>query len=269
MHKLNRQRGATIGRVIRTLAPASAIAALALTTATPALAHAGGGYHRHHHYRYPVALVAVTPGPGDTAGAGGAFNIDLALLARNSAGDDLLSAANGYHPGLNLPPAPTAAPGKPDPTAPGLVVTLSSTPAAAGGPAANLAGLFQENAVPAAIDRHTLVPASAEDQDRRADRSQRPHARCSGASQDWRTGRLCAAKELVWSRFGVGADFGPSGVSERSRHPAAGTANPAAHRSLWNRDGSLRFCCRDRLSSSPVRAHCPAESAAACQCCSA
>jgi len=30
---------------------------------------------------------------------------------------------------------------------PGLVVTLSTTPAAAGGPNANLAGLFQENAV--------------------------------------------------------------------------------------------------------------------------
>ena len=35
----------------------------------------------------------------------------------------------------------------PDPGAPGLVVTLSTTPAAAGGPNANLAGVFQLNAV--------------------------------------------------------------------------------------------------------------------------
>ena len=146
MHKAN-HRGATARRFIRALVPAAAAAALTLTAATPALARTGGGYHAHHHYRYPVALVAVTPGQGDTAGAGGVFNIDLAMLARNARGNDLLSAANGYQPGLNLPPAATSGPGKPDPDAPGLVVTLSTTPAAAGGPNANLAGLFQENGV--------------------------------------------------------------------------------------------------------------------------
>ena len=134
-------------RFIRAVAPAGAVAALALTAASPALAHTGAGFHRHHHYRDPVALVAVTPGQGDTAGAGGAFNIDLALLARNARGNELLSAANGYRQGLNLPPAATSAPGMPDPDVPGLVVTLSTTPAAIGGPHANLAGLFQENAV--------------------------------------------------------------------------------------------------------------------------
>jgi len=35
----------------------------------------------------------------------------------------------------------------PDPNAPGLVVTLSTTPRAAGGPNANLAGVFQLNSV--------------------------------------------------------------------------------------------------------------------------
>jgi hypothetical protein len=50
-------------------------------------------------------------------------------------------------PRLNLPPAATSGPGKPDPDAPGLVVTLSTTPAAAGAQNTNLAGLFQENAV--------------------------------------------------------------------------------------------------------------------------
>jgi hypothetical protein len=146
MHKHIPNGGGTVRRLIRLLAPIGGVAALTLTAATPAFAQTGG-YHRHHYYRYPVALVAVTPSPGDIAGAGGAFNVDLALLARNARGNELLSAANGYRPGLNLPPAATAAPGKPDPNAPGLVVTLSTTPQAAGGPNANLAGVFQENAV--------------------------------------------------------------------------------------------------------------------------
>ena len=124
-----------------------ASATLALAAASPALASGHGYYHRHAHYHHPIELVAVTPGPGDVAGRGGAFNIDLALLARDAQGNAELSAANGYQPGLNLPPAPTVGPGKPDPNVPGLVVTLSSTPAAAGGPNANLAGLFQLNAV--------------------------------------------------------------------------------------------------------------------------
>ena len=38
-------------------------------------------------------------------------------------------------------------PAMPDPNVPGLVVTLSTTPSAAGGPNANLAGVFQLNSV--------------------------------------------------------------------------------------------------------------------------
>ncbi|HUA45703.1 MAG TPA: hypothetical protein VMA77_10775 [Solirubrobacteraceae bacterium] len=137
-----------LGRFVRALALVGTVAALTLTAATPALARTHGRYRSRRQYGdYPVALVAITPQPGDVAGAGGAFNIDLALFARNSSGNDLLSAANGYIPGLNLPPAVSSGPGKPDPNVPGLVVTLSTTPAAAGGPNANLAGLFQENAV--------------------------------------------------------------------------------------------------------------------------
>ena len=124
-----------------------ATATLAVGAASPALAAGHGYYHRHAHYRHAIELVAVTPGPGDVAGRAGAFNIDLALLARDVQGNAELSAANGYQPGLNLPPATTAGPGKSDPNVPGLVVTLSTTPAAAGGPNANLAGLFQLNAV--------------------------------------------------------------------------------------------------------------------------
>jgi hypothetical protein len=149
MHNDNPNSAARpIRRLIRGLVPVGAAAALTLGAATPAFAHTGAPHHQHHHRpKAPVALVAVTPGPGDIAGAGGVFNIDLAMLARNTHGNGLLSAANGYRPGLNLPPAATSGPGQPDPNAPGLVVTLSTTPAAAGGPKANLAGLFQETAV--------------------------------------------------------------------------------------------------------------------------
>jgi predicted lipoprotein with Yx(FWY)xxD motif len=95
----------------------------------------------------PVLLHVITPGPGDVAGAGGAFNVDVAAQALNGRGNRLLSANNGYMPSLNLPGMPTFGPGKPDPGAPGLVVTLSTTPQPAGGPSANLAGVFQLNAV--------------------------------------------------------------------------------------------------------------------------
>jgi predicted lipoprotein with Yx(FWY)xxD motif len=95
----------------------------------------------------PVRVKMITPGPGDVAGAGGVFNIDLSLQARNAAGNQALSQDNGYIPFFNNVTAPTFGPGKIDPGAPGLVVTLSTTPAAAGGPQANLAGVFQLNAV--------------------------------------------------------------------------------------------------------------------------
>jgi hypothetical protein len=136
-------------RLTRAARGLTATAALALAGLTPAVALAGGSSHLiHHSFRGPaVKLVAITPQAGDTAGAGGAFNVDVALLAQNAKGNSELSAANGYQPGLNLPPATTFGPGMPDPDAPGLVVTLSTTPQAAGGPNANLAGVFQLNAV--------------------------------------------------------------------------------------------------------------------------
>jgi predicted lipoprotein with Yx(FWY)xxD motif len=95
----------------------------------------------------PIKATVITPTPGDVAGAGGVFNIDLSLQAQNPTGNTLLSPANGYVPFFNDIGSPTFGPGLPDPGAPGLVVTLSTTPAAAGGPQANLAGVFQLNAV--------------------------------------------------------------------------------------------------------------------------
>jgi|HubBroStandDraft_1064217.scaffolds.fasta_scaffold128989_1 hypothetical protein len=115
------------------------IAVLALAAATPALASGNAPGNVHHHSRPAVQLVAVTPSPDQVAGAGGVFNVDLALLARNSTGNGELSAANGYTPGINT----KLGIGRPDPFAPGLVVLLSTTPRAAGGPDANLAGVFQ------------------------------------------------------------------------------------------------------------------------------
>jgi hypothetical protein len=114
-------------------------AALALGAATPAFASGPAAHHLS--YRWPVQLVVVTPSPYDVAGAGGVFNIDLALLARDNTGNFDLSSVNGYKPGIATTPPPGI--GHPDPFAPGLVVLLSTTPKAAGGPLANLAGVFQ------------------------------------------------------------------------------------------------------------------------------
>lgn len=98
----------------------------------------------------PLKAVVFTPGRGDIAGVGGAFNVDLSLQARNARANALLSAAAGYKPFFNDPSAPTFHPGA-NLAAPGLVVTLSTTPTIAGtplvGPRTNLAGVFQLNTV--------------------------------------------------------------------------------------------------------------------------
>lgn len=105
------------------------------------------GASRYTTSQTPVRLNVITPQAHDVAGAGGVFNIDVSLQAQNARGNRLLSAANGYIPFFNDNGSPTFGPGQKDPGAPGLVVTLSTTPAAAGGPNANLAGVFQLNAV--------------------------------------------------------------------------------------------------------------------------
>src|SRR4029077_12917109 len=99
----------------------------------------------------PVKLSVFSPGARDTAGKDGAgFVVDLSLTARNRAANGLLSPEAGYKPFFNNPTAPTFAPGV-DAGAPGLVVTLSTTPNTPGtpfqGPNTNLAGLFQINGV--------------------------------------------------------------------------------------------------------------------------
>jgi len=137
------RRNKTRGRVARGAVMLTGTAALALAAVTPALASTDGPAHSgaRDAQEPAIVLVAVTPGPGDVAGAGGVFNVDLAALARNATGNKELSAANGYRPGILPTPPPGI--GHPDPFAPGLVVLLSTTPTAAGGPKANLAGVFQ------------------------------------------------------------------------------------------------------------------------------
>jgi hypothetical protein len=125
------------------LAAAGALLAAGATTAFAAPA----GHAQYHRHNPAIRLVVTNPQPGDIAGTGGDFTVDLIARALNATGNRELSASNGYRPGLNLPPAATFGPGKPDPNAPGLVVTLSTTPRAAGGPNANLAGVFQLNSV--------------------------------------------------------------------------------------------------------------------------
>ena len=123
-----------------------------LSAAGKAVRKRTGGWKSSQGYQpsRPLRAVVFTPGRGDLAGAGGAFNVDLSLQARNARANRLLSAAAGYKPFFNDPDAPTFHPG-PDLGAPGLVVTLSTTPSIPGtplvGPRTNLAGVFQLNTV--------------------------------------------------------------------------------------------------------------------------
>src|SRR5260370_21165582 len=150
---------------VRAAAGLAASGALLAGGATAAVA-APAGHAQHHRHSPAIKLVVTNPRPGDIAGVGGDFTVDLIAKALNATGNNELSASHGYRPGLNLPPAATFGPGLPDPNAPGLVATLSTTPQAAGGPNANLAGVFQLHSVsrhhgliPVINDREVRLPA--------------------------------------------------------------------------------------------------------------
>jgi hypothetical protein len=150
MHTNNNHRGRGSSRSVRPWARKAfglaATGAVLVGGATAAIAATEGGSAAATHGPN-VRLVALNPKAGDIAGKRGDFTVTLMATAQNAAGNRALSGANGYRPGLNLPPAATFGPGLPDPEAKGLVVTLSTTPMAAGGPRANLAGVFQLNTV--------------------------------------------------------------------------------------------------------------------------
>src|SRR5262249_58040231 len=95
---------------------AAAGAVLAAGAATAAFAAPAG--QAQHSYSPAIKLVISNPRPGDVAGTGGDFTVDLQARALNATGNNQLSAANGYRPGLNLPPAATFGPRMPCPNAP-------------------------------------------------------------------------------------------------------------------------------------------------------
>jgi hypothetical protein len=138
-----------------TLALVAASGASAGMDGSPHLAKQSTPMHMQHAHRArarrPVTALVLTPTPGETTSSG--FNVDLSLQANNARGNRLLS---GYSTLFNDPTGPD---GQPNPAfhpgasaaAPGLVVTLSTTPKVAGtplvGPRTNLAGVFQLNSV--------------------------------------------------------------------------------------------------------------------------
>jgi hypothetical protein len=155
----------SINRVGRIALVLGATAILALSSG--AAAWTGGpssGKPSAHDYSYghskkqkratsqrPVKAVVLTPSARERTSSG--FNVDVSLQARNGTGNSLLS---GYTSQFVDPTGPDGQ-GNPmfhpgaSSAAPGLVVTLSTTPTKAGtplvGPSTNLAGVFQINSV--------------------------------------------------------------------------------------------------------------------------
>jgi hypothetical protein len=148
-------RSLSRGRRVRAVLVAAAIAATALSAVAANSAAARDNEHGHHRTRHgqpPVQLSVLTPSPGDRTST--AFMVDLSLQARNARGNSLLSQYKTQFVD------PTGPDGKPNPAfhpgasaaAPGLVVTLSTTPnkgpgTPLQGPRTNLAGVFQLNSV--------------------------------------------------------------------------------------------------------------------------
>jgi hypothetical protein len=87
----------------------------------------------------PVVAKALSPEPASVQGAGGR---GMVVALKFSAKDPALLPAEFRLGGALPAPAPAAKPGH-NPAFPGLVVGLSSTGSALGGPSVNLANLFQ------------------------------------------------------------------------------------------------------------------------------
>ena len=87
----------------------------------------------------PVVARALSPEPASVQGAGGR---GMVVALKFSAKDPTVLPAEFRLGGALPPPAPAAKPGH-NPAFPGLVVGLSSTGSALGGPSVNLANLFQ------------------------------------------------------------------------------------------------------------------------------
>ncbi|HWX96903.1 MAG TPA: hypothetical protein VNZ01_08610 [Solirubrobacteraceae bacterium] len=144
----------TRSRFTTFFAGAAAIPLTALLLSGAAIAASGTHGKKHSNSAgnsKPVTAVVITPGGGDVVAS--QFNVDVSLQAKNALGNTLLSEYK------NQFIDPTGPDGKENPefhpgassAAPGLVVTLSTTPNKPGtplvGPSTNLAGVFQENSV--------------------------------------------------------------------------------------------------------------------------
>jgi hypothetical protein len=158
MHSIDQERRpqghirARLGR-IKVALGASALLSLSAVTAVVAGAGASGPAiaSAHSASKPPVRAILDTPAQGEKVRSG--FSVNVELDAKNARGNRLLS---GYKTQFVDPTGPD---GMPNPSfhpgastaAPGLVVTLSTTPRLAGtplvGPRTNLAGVFQINSV--------------------------------------------------------------------------------------------------------------------------
>jgi hypothetical protein len=128
---------------------AGAAAVVALAAPGTAAAHQSAGHAAQR--QMPVQASVITPSAGEKIPSG--FNLSVSLAAQNARGNNALS---GYKTLFNDPTGPDGM-GNPafhpgaSSAAPGLVVTLSTTPKKAGtplvGPRTNLAGVFQINSV--------------------------------------------------------------------------------------------------------------------------
>jgi hypothetical protein len=139
----------SLSAIVATLAAAAVLAGAAL--AMSGSAGASSAATRQSATHHPVTALVETPAPGERVASGFSFNVELD--ANNARGNRLLS---GYKTQFV---DPTGADGNPNPAfhpgastaAPGLVVTLSTTPRIAGtplvGPRTNLANVFQINSV--------------------------------------------------------------------------------------------------------------------------
>jgi hypothetical protein len=139
----------SLSAIVAALAAAAVLAGAAL--AMSGSAGASSAATRQSATHHPVTALVETPAPGERVASGFSFNVELD--ANNARGNRLLS---GYKTQFVDPTGPD---GNPNPAfhpgastaAPGLVVTLSTTPRIAGtplvGPRTNLANVFQINSV--------------------------------------------------------------------------------------------------------------------------
>jgi hypothetical protein len=134
------RRTAILGLVVAAGITALSSLSMAAASQSAMTSGASASYVTRH-----VAARVLTPQPGERTS--GAFNIDVSLRAKDATGNDQLS---GYASKFIDPDSAAFGPGASD-VAPGLVVTLSTTPSIPNtplvGPQTNLAGVFQINDV--------------------------------------------------------------------------------------------------------------------------